>query len=81
MWLLIESFSLDRAVYFLFSREISLRSVSLSLSLTPFLSLPRSLVLFRSRSPFPCVPLLRVSFFLSRARGLRMHAEYPWHPN
>lgn len=33
MWLLIESFSLDRAVYFLPSREISLRSVSLFLAL------------------------------------------------
>lgn len=34
MWLLIESFSLDRAVYFLPSREISLRSVSLLFSLS-----------------------------------------------
>lgn len=41
MWLLIESFSLDRAVYFLPSREISLRSVSLlsPALLRPFFSL------------------------------------------
>lgn len=33
MWLLIESFSLDRAACFLPAQKISLRSVSLSLSL------------------------------------------------
>lgn len=60
MWLLIESFSLDRAVYFLPSREISLRSVSLSLALLSSV--------FRA--------LLCVSLFLSgvpaNARGISM---------
>lgn len=57
MWLLIESFSLDRAVYFLPSREISLRSVSLlsPALLRPFFSLSR-------------VPALRMHAGISTAR-------------
>lgn len=57
MWLLIESFSLDRAVYFLPSREISLRfSLSLSFPRVP-------------RSPL-CVPFSLSCSNSANARGI-----------
>lgn len=73
MWLLIESFSLDRAAYFLPFLKRSLRrdpSFSLSLSLFLFLFVtPLSLSLLLRTMAFSLSNLLLTS--------PRMHAKYP----
>lgn len=65
MWLLIESFSLDRAACFLPAREISLRSVFLSLSFsspcTPF-SLFFAAPLLRIHADYPGLTRTGINF-------------------
>lgn len=70
MWLLIESFSLDRTACFLPAREISLRSVSLSLSFSFPFSLFSATPLPRIHADYP--GLIRTGIDLQSLKWLKI---------